>query len=79
MLALPIGSLVVGAIKGELNNTDGFLFGFFCASLIALVIYAQGPDSGLTWLQAYVLGTSRLIFHRRSYFSRNLLFGWKKE
>ena len=52
MLSLPIGTLIIGAIKGELNNTDGFLFGFFCASLIALAIYAQGSDSGLTWLKA---------------------------
>jgi hypothetical protein len=52
MLALPIGSLIVGAIKGQLDNTDGFLYGFFCASLIALTIYAQGSDSGLTWLKA---------------------------
>ena len=52
MLALPVGSLIVGAIKGQLDNTDGFLFGFFCASLIALTIYAQGSDSGLTWLKA---------------------------
>ena len=52
MLALPIGSVIVGAIKGELYKTDGFLFGFFCASLIALTVYAQMPDSGLTWLKA---------------------------
>lgn len=52
MLSLPIGTLIIGAIKSELNNTDGFLFGFFCASLIALTIYAQGSDSGLTWLKA---------------------------
>ncbi len=52
MLALPIGSLIVGAIRGQLNKTDGFLFGFFCASLIALAVYAQMPDSGLTWLKA---------------------------
>ncbi len=52
MLALPIGALIVGAIRGELNNTDGFLFGFFCASLIALTVYAQMSDSGLTWLKA---------------------------
>lgn len=51
MLALLIGSLIIGVIKGELNNTGGFLFGFFCASLIALTIYAQGSDSGLTWLK----------------------------
>lgn len=52
MLALPIGSLVIGVVKGELSNTDGFLFGFFCASLVALAVYAQMPDSGLTWLKA---------------------------
>ena len=52
MLALPIGSLVIGVAKGELNNTEGFLFGFFCASLVALAVYAQMPDSGLTWLKA---------------------------
>lgn len=52
MLSLPIGSLLVGIIKKELNNTKGFLFGFFCASLIALSIYAQTSDSGLTWLKA---------------------------
>jgi hypothetical protein len=52
MLALPIGSLIIGAVKGQLNNTDGFLYGFFCASLIALAVYAQMSDSGLTWLKA---------------------------
>ena len=51
MLALPVGSIIVGALKGELNNTNGFLFGFFCASIIALAVYAQLPDSGLTWLK----------------------------
>ena len=51
MLALPEGSIIVGALKGELNNTNGFLFGFFCASIIALAVYAQLPDSGLTWLK----------------------------
>jgi hypothetical protein len=52
MLSLPIGSFIIGAIKKQLNDTDGFLFGFFCASLIALSIYAQTGDSGLTWLKA---------------------------
>jgi len=52
MLSLPVGSLLIGVIRGELNNTKGFLFGFFCASLIALSIYAQTPDSGLIWLKA---------------------------
>lgn len=52
MLSLPIGSLLIGIIRKELNNTKGFLFGFFCASLIALSIYAQTSDSGLTWLKA---------------------------
>jgi len=51
MLALPVGAFLIGAKRGELNNTDGFLYGFFCASLIALTIYAQGSDSGLTWLK----------------------------
>jgi len=51
MLSLPVGSLIVGAIKGQLDDTKGFLFGFFCASLIALSIYAQGSDSGITWLK----------------------------
>jgi hypothetical protein len=51
MLALPIGSLVIAVIKNELNNTNSFLFGFFCASLWALAIYAQVSDSGLTWLK----------------------------
>ena len=52
MLSLPIGSLLIGIIRGELNNTQGFLFGFFCASLLALAFYAQSIDSGLTWLKA---------------------------
>ena len=52
MLALPISSFLIGLIRGELNKTNGFLFGFFCASLIALSIYAQTSDSGLTWLKA---------------------------
>ena len=51
MLSLPIGSLLIGIIRGELNNTNGFLFGFFCASLIALSFYAQSLDSGLTRLK----------------------------
>ena len=52
MVSLPLGSLLVGEYKKELNNTNGFLFGFFCASLIALSIYAQTSDSGLTWIKA---------------------------
>ena len=52
MLSLPIGSLLIGIIRGELNNTRGFLFGFFSASLLALFFYAQSIDSGLTWLKA---------------------------
>jgi hypothetical protein len=51
MLSLPIGSFILGAVRRELNNTKGFLFGFFSASLIALSIYAQLGDSGLTWLK----------------------------
>lgn len=51
MLSLPIGSLLIGIIRRELNNTKGFLFGFFCASLIALAFYAQSLDSGLTFLK----------------------------
>jgi hypothetical protein len=52
MLSLPVGSLIVAGIKKQFDNTDGFLYGFFCASLIALALYAQTLDSGLTWLKA---------------------------
>lgn len=52
MLSLPVGSLIVAGIKRQLDNTDGFLFGFFCASLIAVALYAQTLDSGLRWLKA---------------------------
>jgi hypothetical protein len=51
MLALPVGSFLIGLKRGELNNTNSFLFGFFCASLITLSVYAQGSDSGLDWLK----------------------------
>jgi len=52
MLFLPIVSLIGGAKKKQLDDTETFWFGFFCASLVALAIYAQGSDSGLTWLKA---------------------------
>ena len=51
MLSFPIGSFAIGVLRKQLNNTEGFLFGFFCASLITLSIYAQTSDSGLTWLK----------------------------
>jgi hypothetical protein len=52
MLSLPIASLIGGIKKRQLDEPKTFWFGFFCASLIALAIYAQGSDSGLTWLKA---------------------------
>lgn len=52
MVSLPVGSLLIAIIKKELDNTDSFLFGFFCASLIALTLHAQTLGSGLTWLKA---------------------------
>ena len=52
MLSLPLFSLIGGIKKGQIEETETFWFGFFCASLIALAIYAQGSDSGLTWLKA---------------------------
>lgn len=52
MLSLPIVSLIGGIKKGQFQETETFWFGFFCASLCALAIYAQGSDSGLTWLKA---------------------------
>ena len=52
MLSLPIVSLIGGAKKKQLADTHTFWFGFHCASLVALAIYAQGSDSGLTWLKA---------------------------
>jgi hypothetical protein len=52
MLSLPIVSLIGGIKKGQLDEPKTFWFGFFCASLIALAIYAQGSDSGLTWLKS---------------------------
>lgn len=51
MLALPICSLIVGFVKYRLDDTKNFTFGFFCGTLIALTIYAQTSDSGLTWLK----------------------------
>jgi hypothetical protein len=52
MLSLPIGSLLISIKKNKGVKTEEFWFGFFCASLLALAIYAQGSDSGLTWLKA---------------------------
>jgi hypothetical protein len=51
MLSLPIVSLIAGWVKWRWENTNSFEFGFFCGSLIALIIYAQTGDSGLTWLK----------------------------
>jgi hypothetical protein len=52
MLSLPAVSLLAGIKKQQFDETETFWFGFFCASLVALAIYAQGSDTGLTWLKA---------------------------
>jgi hypothetical protein len=51
MMALPVFSLIVGFVKYRLDDTQNFTYGFFCGTLIALTIYAQTSDSGLTWLK----------------------------
>jgi len=51
MLLLPIISFAIGWFKYRLNETNNFTYGFFCGSLIALTIYAQTSDSGLSWLK----------------------------
>ena len=51
MLSLPVFSGVFGFVKYRWDETDNFTFGFFIASLICLVIYAQTGDSNLNWLK----------------------------